>query len=120
MSRTSAAHKWFSVRLRLVGSAVLVGCLLSGTGIVFLSLVGTHFGSEEVFSLAALVFGFGLFGWSSAALSGRAIENAKRHLDISPSWTETKARRAMARIGGFGAGGMAGVMLTTLVLRILT
>lgn len=87
---------------------------------VLLSLAGTHFGNEEVFALAALVFGFGLFGWSSAALSGRTIENAQRHLDISTGWTETNARRAMARIGGFGAGGMVGVVLTTLLLRILT
>lgn len=120
MSRTSAAREWFSIRLRLVGSAALVGCLLSGTGIVLLSLVGAHFGSEEVFALSALVFGFGVLGWSTAALSGRAIENTTHHLDVSSDWTETSARRAMTRISGFGAGGMGGVILTTVLLRTVT
>jgi hypothetical protein len=111
-------REWLSVRAQLVGSAVLVGCVLTGASVIALSFAeGTRFASTQVFSLSALVFGFGLFGWASAALSGRTIEHAKRSLNVSSDWTEASARRAMARISGFGFGGMVGVMVVTTLLR---
>lgn len=111
----TTVREWLSIRVRLVGSAAFVGFILAGTGVLALSLVeDTRFASEQVFALSALVFGFGLLGWASAALSGRTIEHAKRHLDVSADWTETSARQAMARIGGFGFGGMVGVVVVTI------
>ncbi len=112
----ATAREWLSVRVRIIGSAAFVGCILAGTGVVTLALLeDTRFASEQVFALSALVFGFGLLGWASAALSGRTIEHAKHHLDVSADWTETSARRAMARIGGFGFGGMVGVVVVTIL-----
>jgi hypothetical protein len=72
--------------------------------------------SEQVFSLAALVFGFGLLGWSGSAMFGRAVETTQEYMETGSNWTEADSRRAMARILGFGVGGMVGAIAGTMLL----
>ena len=48
---------------------------------------------------------------------GTGIENAQRHLDTGTDWNEADSRRAMARIGSFGAGVMVAVPLLAVALR---
>lgn len=64
-----------------------------------------------MFVAGAVLFGFGLLGWSGSVLLGNGVENAKRHLDLNTDWTEADSRRAMARFIGVGVGLMAGVAL---------
>jgi len=95
-------------RVVLVGGAALVGV---GGGVVLLvalSLVGFSpvGGARTAFALSSLTFGVGLLGWSGSAMAGRGFEAMQEHLDTNTNWTEDDSRRAMARIGGFGAGAM--------------
>jgi len=62
------------------------------------------------------LFGFALIGWSGSIIAGRGFENLQHHLSTGSNWTERDSRRAMARIGGFGFGGMLGVSLSLIVL----
>ena len=103
-----------SPALRCSLAGLLVGAL--GVAVVALLAGDVVFASEQVFSLAALVFGFGLLGWSGSAMMGRAVETMSQHLRSGSDWTEADSRRAMARILGFGLGAMAGVIVATLVL----
>ncbi|KTG26379.1 DUF7268 family protein [Haloferax profundi] len=101
-----------TVRLHLVGTALVVG-----VGVAVVALVGSAlFGDvtaavDTTFALGSLVFGFGLLGWSGAVALGRGIEAMQDHLDTRTGWTEPDARRAMTRILGFGLGVMVGTML---------
>ncbi|ELZ91920.1 hypothetical protein C440_16449 [Haloferax mucosum ATCC BAA-1512] len=100
-----------TVRLRIVGSAVLVGVLVATVALAGTSLAGAYAASvDTVFALGSLVFGFGLLGWSGAVALGRGIESMQNHLDTGTGWTEPDARRAMVRILGFGLGVMLGTM----------
>lgn len=107
------------VRARLVASAAAVGFLPAVLAVVVLPLFpqyGLRSVSTQTFLLATLCFGFGVLGWSGSILVGNGIENAQRHLDTGTDWTEADSRRAMARISGFGAGGMSGVIIATTLL----
>lgn len=112
---------WLRERVRLVGSAVLVGGVLAVLGVVFL-IFGTQHDlavvSTQLFSLGALCFGFGLLGWSGSVLAGSSVEHAQQYLDTGTNWTEDDSRRAMARIGGFGFGGMLGVIVVASILGL--
>jgi hypothetical protein len=115
---SSAVAGWIRTRVHLIGSAAVVGFVLSAFTVIVLSitLYSLQLVSTQTFVLAALCFGFGLLGWSGSILAGNGIENAQRHLDTGTDWSETDSRRAMARISGFGAGGMAGVIIVTTLL----
>jgi hypothetical protein len=116
-SRATLADRLL-VRARLVGGAALVGLLVGTLGVLALALLGSdaRFASEQVFAVCALALGFGVLGWSGSVLAGRAVEGLQSSLDTNTEWTEADSRRAMARIGGFGAGGMAGTVISTVLL----
>lgn len=119
MGTASAATEWIRARVRIVGSAGAIGFLLSVLAVALIPILpqyGLQFVSTETFLLATLCFGFGVLGWSGSILAGNGIENAQRHLNTGTNWTEADSRRAMARISGFGAGGMVGVIIATTLL----
>jgi hypothetical protein len=105
-------------RFRLVGGAFAVGAV---AGVVlFLGLVGVDDrgavgAARFAFALGMLAFGLGLLGWSGSVMAGRGVETMQEHLDTNTNWTERDSRRAMARVGGFGAG----AVLATGVLEAL-
>lgn len=102
---------WLRVRARLVGGAGIVGLLaapLIVAALVLLAGADPFAGSETGFAFGALWFGFGLLGWAGSVAVGDAVEAAQRRLDTGTRWTERSSRRAMARVGGFGAGLMVG------------
>ena len=107
-------REWLRPRIRLLATAGAVGFLVGSLGVFALaSRRNPRFASTQVFALGALVFGFAVLGWSGSALAGHGIEAMQRHLDSATGWTERDSRRAMARIGGFGAGTMVGVVAVT-------
>ena len=99
-------------RARLVGGALLTG---GGIGVVGVGvgavLVDLPTAADAGFLLGTVAFGFGLLGWAGSALAGPGLEAMQSHLDTADGWTEADSRRAMARIGGFGAGVMLAAML---------
>ena len=113
-----AAKRWLRRRARVVGTAGAAGLLVGLAATAGLAATrSTPAARSTVFSLGALVFGFGTLGWSSSILFGTGIENAQRHLDTGIHWNEADSRRAMARIGSFGAGVMVAVPLLAVALR---
>ncbi|WP_411965497.1 hypothetical protein [Haloferax sp. YSMS24] len=101
-----------TVRLHLVGTALVAGVVVAGVAVAGFALVGdASSGVDTVFALGSLVFGFGLLGWSGAVALGTGIEAMQEFLDTKTGWTEPDARRAMTRILGFGLGIMVGTML---------
>jgi hypothetical protein len=120
MDIADAVTGWVRPRVRIVGSASAIGFLLSVLAVVVLPILPQYdlrFVSTQTFLLAVLCFGFGVLGWSGSILAGNGLENAQRHLDTRTNWSEADSRRAMARIGGFGVGGMVGVIIATTLLR---
>jgi hypothetical protein len=110
-------REWLSVRTRLLGRAAAIGVVLGlvGTVLAVAITADSRFASAQVFSLGALALGFALLGWSGSVAAGRSIEAAQTYLDTGTGWTEKDSRRAMARIGGFGAGVMVGASIVTLL-----
>jgi len=111
-------HKWTRVRLSLVGRPAGIGVggffiLTRTVSLITSDVTGT---GRRIFAVAALLFGFALIGWSGSIIAGRGFENLQHHLSTGSNWTERDSRRAMARIGGFGFGGMLGVSLSLIVL----
>ena len=96
------------LRLRLVGGAVLVGTALGIVGGGAATVLFSPRATRTVFALGALVLGVGVVGWSGSAMAGRGIETMHQYMDTGSGWTEEKSRRAMARVGGAGAGVMLG------------
>ena len=108
---------WLAPRFRLLATAGAVGVLLGVLALAVLAGLRTiGFASTQVFALGALALGFGVLGWSGSVLAGGAIEALQRRLDTDSDWTEHDSRRAMARIAGFGAGVMVGVVIVTPLL----
>jgi hypothetical protein len=111
---------WLRPRVRLVAGAGLVGVVAGVVAtLAFFFLVhpdDLRRASARAFSLAAIALGFGVLGWSGSIFAGRGFEEMQRHLDTGTDWTEEDSRRAMARISGFGAGGMVGVVAATTLL----
>lgn len=107
-------------RVRLVAGAAGLG-LVAGGLLTIGMLVLVHpddlqRASSRAFALGALALGFGVLGWSGSVIAGRGFEHAQTYLETGTDWTEHDSRRAMARISGFGAGSMLGVVLATIVL----
>jgi hypothetical protein len=101
------ARAYLAPRVRIVGGAFVVGSVLGVTlvGGLVLGIGWTVVGSARfAFALGTLAFGGGLLGWSGSVMAGRGIEAMQAHLETDTNWTEARSRRAMARIGGFGAG----------------
>jgi hypothetical protein len=108
---------WALVRARLLGRAAALGAVVGGLAVFALLTQGdAQFATTQVFAVGTLVLGFGVLGWSGSVLAGQGIENLQTHLDTGSDWTEAKSRRAMARVGGFGAGVMLGVVVVGSVL----
>jgi hypothetical protein len=108
-SALALARAYLLPRVRLVGGAVLVG---GGGGLVLFVVLAltdrsTVTAARVAFVIGSVALGFGLLGWSGSALAGRGFETMQEHLETGTDWTEVDSRRAMARIGGFGAGAMA-------------
>jgi hypothetical protein len=101
----------------LFARAAIVGAVGAATLFVVLVLGGrTPFRASEIaFSLAALPFAIGLIGWSTAILSGNAIEGFTRTFDISDEWTAESGRRTMALLVVAGLTGMVSVSLVAAV-----
>ncbi|WP_128905327.1 DUF7268 family protein [Halorubrum amylolyticum] len=96
-------------RGRLVAGGAAVGAAATPVllaGLVAIGGFGPLAAAETAFAFGGLWFGLALLGWAGSVASGRAIEAAQEHLDADSGWTERRSRRAMARIGGFGAGMM--------------
>ncbi|WP_228546057.1 DUF7268 family protein [Halegenticoccus tardaugens] len=104
-------------RLRRFGSAFVAGVAVGvvGLGVGALRSGTVRAASDVVFALGALALGLGVLGWAGSILAGDGVESMRRHLDVSADWTERGSRRAMARVSGFGAGVMAGVVVATTV-----
>jgi hypothetical protein len=96
-----------SDRLTFVGRAFLVG-LLAGVAafVVAAAFSGLADGADTASLFGAVFFGCGLLGWSGSVLAGRDFEAVRRRIDPGSGWSEADSRRAMARLGGFGAGVM--------------
>ncbi|WP_380674668.1 DUF7268 family protein [Salinigranum sp. GCM10025319] len=104
-------------RARLVAGALLVGVGVGGVGVATGSVaVGLAPAADTGFLVGVLAFGFGLVGWAGSAIAGPGLEAMQAHLDTASGWTEADSRRAMARIGGFGAGVMLAAMAIGTVL----
>jgi hypothetical protein len=96
-------------RGRLVAGGVAVGSVATPIlviGLVAIGGIAPLAAAETAFAFGGLWFGLALLGWAGSVASGRAIEAAQERLDADTDWTERRSRRAMARIGGFGAGMM--------------
>jgi len=114
------AYVW--PRARIVGGEFAVGAV--GGVVVLLALVaGGGWASvpaaQFAFALGTLAFGLGLLGWSGSAMAGRGFENMQEHLDTDTNWTEADSRRAMARIGAFGAGAMGSTGVAEAVIVVV-
>ena len=108
---------WLRRRIRLLATAAVVGVSVGSLTLVALAALRTlRCASTQTFAVGALALGFGVLGWSGSALAGDGIEALQRYLDADSGWTERDSRRAMARIAGFGAGVMAGVVVVTSLL----
>ena len=70
--------------------------------------------SAVAFSLAALVFGFGLAAWATTLLLGTTLSAMAETVDAD--WTVAGTRQAMAVLAALGGGAMVGTALATAVL----
>lgn len=103
----------FETRARLVAGALLAGGGVGAVGVgVGAAVTGVPSAADTAFLLGTVAFGFGMLGWAGSVLAGAGLETMQEHLDTTSGWTERDSRRAMARIGGFGAG----VMLAAVVV----
>jgi uncharacterized membrane protein YccC len=106
------AGAYLRPRVRIVATGFLAGAVVGvGLAAVLTFVFGPASpspvrGARLAFVLGALAFGGGLLGWSGSAMAGDGFEAMQDHLDVGTDWTEADSRRAMARIGAFGAGTM--------------
>jgi hypothetical protein len=109
---------WIRLQGRRVGGAAVVGVVLATlvAGVATVVTGDAEGTTELLFSLGTLIFGFAMVGWAGSVMAGRGFENLQKHLSTGSQWTERDSRRAMSRIGGFGAGGMIGASLASVVL----
>lgn len=112
--------EWAAPRARLLAGAAGVGLVVGGLLTVGLFVLvhpqDLQRASSRAFAFGALALGFGVLGWSGSIISGRGFERFQTYLDTGTDWTERDSRRAMARISGFGAGVMIGVVPATIAL----
>lgn len=115
-----SALRRLEARVRLVAGSVALGgvtALVLAAGLAGIGESSLLAAFETTFAFGGLWFGGGLLGWAGSVASGRAIEAAKASLEMSTDWTETRSRRAMARIGGFGGGMMGAAVVCGVVWR---
>lgn len=106
-------------RARLVLDASVVGGIVSlAVGLAALLLERPPVPwLETAFAFGGLWLGLGLLGWSGSVMVGRTIESLQERMGTNTHWTEADSRRAMARLGGFGAGMMVmSALLGTLLV----
>jgi len=108
-----------NARARLVGTAGLVGALAGTAGIAAgLAWFGDPAtATRKTFAVGALFLAVGLLGWSGSVFAGDGFEAVQRHLDTGSSWSGADSRRAMTRVGSFGAGWMVGSSVAGWLLR---
>jgi hypothetical protein len=106
--------KWARPRARLVGTALPAGFVVGVLASLLLPLVvGAETARVKTFAFGALLLGFGVLGWAGSVMAGEGIENAQRYMETGSDWSEADSRRAMTRVGSFGAGLMVAVPLLT-------
>ena len=111
-SAPRALRAWLRPRVRLFGTALLIGAGVGVLGFRGYALVEpVRAARATVFSVGALALGVATLGWSGSVLAGRGIETMQQHLDTGSDWTEQDSRRAMVRVAGFGLGVMVGASL---------
>jgi hypothetical protein len=105
-------------RIRLFGSGLFIGLAVGSVGMVGWTFYtgNARLSEATVFALGALVFGFGLIGWSGSILVGRGMEAVQEQMGTRSDWTERDSRRAMARLCGSGGGIMLGVSVVAALL----
>jgi hypothetical protein len=107
----------WSRRLRVLARAALLGVVAGGALVAAFALAGhtPREASTVGFSLAALVFGFGLTAWSATLLLGESLSAAHDNLDRD--WSAADTREAMAVLAVAGAAAMAGAVAVTMAIR---
>ena len=111
---TDPLLEWARLRARLLGTALAAGVAVGVVATAVLPVVvGTETARVKTFAVGALLLGFGMLGWSGSVMAGRGIENAQRYMETGADWSEDDSRRAMTRVGSFGAGLMLAVSLLT-------
>ena len=109
-----AVVEWARPRARLLGTALAAGFAVGVVATLVLpAVVGSRTARVNTFAVGALLLGFGTLGWSGSVMAGRGIENAQRYMETDTDWSEDDSRRAMTRVGSFGAGLMLAVPLVT-------
>jgi hypothetical protein len=112
-SSTPGSAPSLAARARLVGGALLAGVAVGGVGVgAGTVLWRVASAADTAFLVGTVAFGFGLLGWAGSIIAGPGLEAMQAQLDTTSGWSEADSRRAMARIGGFGAG----VMLAAVVV----
>ncbi|MCL7418086.1 MAG: hypothetical protein M8354_09645 [Halalkalicoccus sp.] len=102
--------------LAVLARAALLGAVVGG-GLVLAFVVAGWSRSDAsavAFSLAALVFGFGLTVWAGTLLLGESL--AGMHATLDRDWSAADTRRAMAILTVVGAAGMVSASVTTILL----
>jgi hypothetical protein len=106
--------EWARPRARLVGTALAAGFVVGVlASLVLPAVLGGGTARVKTFAIGALLLGFGTLGWAGSVMAGRGIENAQRYMETNTDWSEPDSRRAMTRVGSFGAGLMLAVPLMT-------
>ncbi|WP_267641811.1 DUF7268 family protein [Haloarchaeobius amylolyticus] len=105
-------------RARLVAVSLAAGLVVGTAGVPLAVALGLsqRGAAGTVFALGTLAFGFGLVGWSGSIILGDAVEIRDSLLGKNSDWTESKSRRAMVRVGGFGFGVMLGSSVAEVVV----
>lgn len=109
---------WLRPRARLVGTALGVGAVAGAVGLFAGALYSGSLlaATNTVFALGALALALGLLGWSGTVMAGPGLAAMAEYTEAGTDWSERDSRRAMARVGGFGAGVMVGVSVAASIL----
>lgn len=102
--------------LAVLARAALLGAVVGGGLVVVFVVAGwsRSDASAVAFSLAALVFGFGLTVWASTLLLGESL--AGMHATLDHDWKAADTRQAMAILTIIGASGMVSASVVTILL----
>lgn len=102
--------------LAALAHAALLGAVVGGGLVVAFVVAGwsRNDASAVAFSLAALVFGFGLTVWASTLLLGESLTGM--HATLDRDWSGADTRQAMAILTVCGAAGMVSASVMTILL----
>lgn len=102
--------------LAVLTRAAAFGAAGGGGLVVALTITGQSRSeaSAVAFSLAALVFGFGLTVWAGTLLLSESL--AGMHASLDRDWSAADTRQAMAVLTALGGAGMIGASVTTILL----